>query len=480
MFKIRDFKLFRSIFLTSKIAENPKKAKVVGLRIALQMIGVIGLLLSIKALVWHEFVTPYSYALVSGWLIYILSALSFRAGKINLSGWLAALSIWLTFTLVLVFAGEIDNFGFYSYFVVIFLVGMFLYDIQVMVMVGLTVVSVLGYLGSAKFTALPKAVVAEPQISTAIQHTFFLVLSAIIARGIGRELDRVFDHSENLSQQFQAIFDQSADAIFLTDLNFNILEMNPQAAKLVGEAPKEVIGKNLMDYVPPDSKNQVDELAYDTLATGKISKIKMSFLNRDGVRLHIQISTHLIYNDDDTLDHIQIILRDITERKLVEERIQRLALQDHLTKVDNRLSLNYRLNSLIAKMHREGGRFALVYFDLDNFKSVNDRYGHFIGDQLLIAFTKRLHGATREEDFLARMGGDEFVLLLENPLAEFDLEKTLARIASTLAQPFKIGEHLIFLETSYGVSCYPEDGDEFETLLQAADSAMYSNKRAVG
>lgn len=479
MFYFRDLNIIRNIFLTSEVARNPNKTKVVGLRIALQMIGVLGLLFCLKALAWNEFITSYAYPLVSGWLIYIFSVLSFRAGKLNLSGWLMVLSIWITLILVLIFAREIDSFVFFGYFVLIFLVGMFLYDIQVASMIGLIVLTILGNFWWTKFSVLPPDFAGEPRISRTIIHTGVLVLAAIIARGIGRELDEVFDHSENLSQQFQAIFDQSADAIFLTDLDFNILELNPRATELVGQPLKEVNEKNLLSFVPPEDKKQVDELASDTLVKGKISKIKMAFETQDGSLTHIQISANLIYHNDENPDHIQIILRDITERKLIEERIQRLALQDHLTKVDNRLSLNYRLNSLIAKMHRDGGRFALVYFDLDNFKAVNDRYGHFIGDQLLIAFTKRLHGATREEDFLARMGGDEFVLILENYLSEHDLEMALTRIASALSQPFKIGEHLIYLEASYGVSCYPEDGDDFEVLLKIADSAMYTNKRAV-
>lgn len=478
LFHFRVPKIIRNIFLTSEFARNPGKTKVVGLRITLQMVGVLGLLFCLKVLAWNDFVTTYSYALISGWSMYILSVLSFRAGKTNFSGWLLVFAIWVTFVLVLIFAGEIDSFVFYGYFVMIFLIGMFLYDIQLTVLIALIAGSVLGHFVVSNFSVLPSAVEAGSRTSMTLLHTVILALAAIISKGIGRELDRIFDHSENLSQQFQAIFDQSADSIFLTDVDFIIQKLNPRAAELVDQPPEEVIGKNIYHYVPPDAKKQVEELAHDTLENGKISKIKMSFLNREGDRLHIQISTNMIYHDDETPDHIQIILRDITERKLVEDRIQRLALQDHLTKVDNRLSLQYRLSSLIAKMYRDGGRFALVYFDLNNFKAVNDRYGHYIGDQMLIAFTRRLHGATREEDFLARMGGDEFVLILENYQSEDELEITLARIASIMAEPFKIGDHLIYLETSYGISCYPEDGDDFEALLKCADSAMYLNKRA--
>lgn len=477
MFHIQDLDILRTIFLTSEIARNPDKTKVVGIRIALQVMGVIGLLLCLKTVICNEFTASYSLPLYSGLLMYFSAVVLFRKGKLKLSSWMVVLIIWITLTLILVLSGEIDSFVFYANFLLIFIVGIFLYDIQVLFLIALIIVSVSLYFWIEEFPVLFPALIVKFQNSITILHTLFLILAAIIARGIGRALDRVFDRSERMSQQLQAIFYQSADAIFLTDLNFTILEMNPRAAELVEQAPEEVIGKNLKDYIPQEAKIEAEELANDTLVKGRISKIKMAFETQDGSLVHIQISANLIYQNDETPDHIQIILRDITERKLVEERIQRLALQDHLTKVDNRLSLNYRINSLIAKMSRDGGRFALVYFDLDNFKSVNDRYGHYIGDQLLIAFTKRLHGATRDEDFLARMGGDEFVLVLENFASDNDLETTLKRIAKTLAGPFKIGEHLIYLEASYGVSRYPEDGDDFEVLLKCADSAMYTNKR---
>jgi diguanylate cyclase (GGDEF)-like protein len=239
-----------------------------------------------------------------------------------------------------------------------------------------------------------------------------------------------------------------------------------------------LLGKRILDFTPKSIEAQVNEMVSDILVNGRLANIHMPFLTGEGTELFLQISANLIFIDGGKPDHVQIVLRDITERKLVEERIQRLALQDHLTKVDNRLSFTYRLNSLIAKMNRDGGHFALVYFDLDNFKAVNDRYGHYIGDKVLVAFTQRLHSSIRRNDFLARMGGDEFVLILENYLSEDELEIALHRIMDGLSDPFKIGEHLIHLQTSYGVSCYPVDGNNPEKLLQHADSAMYSYKRS--
>ena len=131
----------------------------------------------------------------------------------------------------------------------------------------------------------------------------------------------------------------------------------------------------------------------------------------------------------------------------------------------------------IAKMKRGNGQFALVYLDLDNFKTVNDKYGHSVGDKVLVAFTKRLLGAIRKTDFLARVGGDEFVLILENYTSQADLDITMGRIDQSLSEPFKIKTHLINLVASYGISHFPADGDDAEMLLKMADTAMYSSKK---
>ena len=310
-------------------------------------------------------------------------------------------TIWLCFAQYLFFYHEIDQFVLLGLFVIVFISGLFIDTLQTNVLIACTTLTVIIFFVIAKFSQPFEEVVDGNSLRVIFFQTFFLVLAALAGKVMAKELERTVDQSVKLTHKAHAIFEQSTDAIFITNLNFQITELNPQAVELLNIPQEEAIGKNLLDFVPPKSDRNVKELVNDILSEGGISKIEMVFKTKEGADQHIQISSNLVFGEQQQPDHIQVILRDITGRKQAENLVQRLAMQDHLTKVDNRLSLQYRLSSLVAKMNRVGEKFALVYLDLDNFKSVNDKYGHTIGDQLLIAFTKRLNGAIRKGDFLA-------------------------------------------------------------------------------
>jgi diguanylate cyclase (GGDEF)-like protein len=171
-----------------------------------------------------------------------------------------------------------------------------------------------------------------------------------------------------------------------------------------------------------------------------------------------------------------ISIIDETSQKLIEQQIQRLAFIDHLTKVENRLSFNYKITSLINTMSQNEGHFHLIYFDLDQFKSINDEYGHAVGDMVLVEFAKRLVNVTRGEDFIARVGGDEFIMLMENLPSEKHLEHALSRLRVALNLPYQVEDGPLTLSVSLGVSQFPTDGGDAETLLKKADDAMYEEK----
>ncbi|MGF6767817.1 diguanylate cyclase (GGDEF)-like protein [Paraburkholderia sp. GAS199] len=152
-----------------------------------------------------------------------------------------------------------------------------------------------------------------------------------------------------------------------------------------------------------------------------------------------------------------------------------LALHDTLTKLPNRLLLEDRLNRAIAGENREGGRFALMYLDLDGFKTVNDAYGHHIGDQLLVEVADRIRSNVRDQDTVARVGGDEFVLLVKitEPTDAANLSN---KLRSAVEEPFRINDRLLHISTSIGIAMYPGDGQNREDLLANADAAMYHAK----
>ena len=166
------------------------------------------------------------------------------------------------------------------------------------------------------------------------------------------------------------------------------------------------------------------------------------------------------------------------ERKRLYERLQRMARHDELTGLLNRAFLHDRIESALARARRSGGRFSLVFLDLDKFKQVNDNYGHTVGDRLLQEVARRLLQCVRETDSVARIGGDEFVLLLEDVEHLASVERVTAKLRQELGRGLCIDGHPLRIIPSIGLAHYPEDGDRLETLLKHADAAMYREKRA--
>ncbi|AMO37981.1 hypothetical protein AC731_014180 [Thauera humireducens] len=171
------------------------------------------------------------------------------------------------------------------------------------------------------------------------------------------------------------------------------------------------------------------------------------------------------------------IVNDITARKAAEDSIRHLAHHDPLTGLPNRVLLQDRLERALASAQRNGTSLAMLFIDLDGFKPVNDRYGHDTGDALLQAVAKRLRGTLRHSDTAARIGGDEFVVLLPVLAETQDAGLIAAKLRTAIASPFEIDGHRITISASIGLALYPRDGDTASELMRTADGAMYADKR---
>jgi len=170
------------------------------------------------------------------------------------------------------------------------------------------------------------------------------------------------------------------------------------------------------------------------------------------------------------------VSRDITERKQVEEQIEYQAYHDALTGLPNRRLFRDRLTVALAHARRMKHPLAVMFLDLDRFKVVNDTLGHSVGDELLKTVGSRLQASMREEDSIARMGGDEFTILLADLKSTDDSAKIAQKVLDTVAQPLRIDGTELFVTTSIGIALFPSDGDTAEALLANADHAMYRAK----
>jgi diguanylate cyclase (GGDEF)-like protein len=179
---------------------------------------------------------------------------------------------------------------------------------------------------------------------------------------------------------------------------------------------------------------------------------------------------------DGSIKAVTVISKDITERKQAEEELTYMVTHDPLTGLPNRMLFNDRLTLALAQARRHKMDLAVMLLDLDNFKNVNDGFGHNVGDQLLRAVGNRLTGLLRRGDTVARVGGDEFLVLLPEIIRITDAATVTHNILEAFRKPFTLDDHELQITTSIGVVIYPHDGDDADTLMKHADIAMYRAK----
>jgi len=206
--------------------------------------------------------------------------------------------------------------------------------------------------------------------------------------------------------------------------------------------------------------------------------LEYRFRHRDGRYVWMHDRGACIFDDEGRLTRIVGVLVDITPRKQAEQRIEHLASHDALTGLPNRTLLHDRVEQAIARARRVGGHVGLMFVDLDQFKLVNDSWGHLAGDALLLEVGRRLRATVREGDTVARLGGDEFVLLLPDLTRPGDATIVAAKLAETLAKPMVIEGREMRTSASIGIGLFPGDGADLDSLLQCADAAMYRAKEA--
>ena len=271
-------------------------------------------------------------------------------------------------------------------------------------------------------------------------------------------------------------FDYLFDAVVVTDLQGIVIDWNKGSEKLYGYSKKEIIGHpvNIL-HVPEDSESITSEVISAVQDHGKWSgEIRM--LHKDGHIGWIESMCIPIFDENKTMIGALGINRDITERKNEIERLEHLAHYDYLTKIPNRSLLFDRVEHLIARSERDKLTFALFYIDLDSFKSINDTKGHSYGDHVLVEVASRLKQSIRNSDTVARIGGDEFILVLENITDKSYIKIMLKTLSRTLKTDFIVENEKIDVCCSIGVATYPDDGKTMDELLSIADEAMYKIK----
>ncbi|MDP1681775.1 MAG: EAL domain-containing protein [Burkholderiales bacterium] len=275
-----------------------------------------------------------------------------------------------------------------------------------------------------------------------------------------------------------SVFEHTHEGIIITDSERRILEVNPAFTTLTGYASDEVIGKTpgLLRSDRHDDEFYVG-IQRALSETGHWNGEIWNRRKNGEVFAELE-NISAIRDANGQITHYVGIFTDITIQKQHEEQLSYIAHYDALTNLPNRILLADRLQLALAQTKRARDLMAICYLDLDGFKPINDTLGHEVGDRLLMEMARRLSESLRGGDTVARLGGDEFVLLLPGLTTVDECEKSLARLLRRVAEPYLINGHKVGVSASIGVTLYPFDDADADTLLRHADQSMYSAKQA--
>lgn len=299
----------------------------------------------------------------------------------------------------------------------------------------------------------------------------------LILRGTVQEITQQ-KRSENELKLSSRVFSETHDGIFITDDEMNIVDINPAFCDITGYSREELIGQNPRIL----SSGKQEQAFYDEmlLEVKKQDHWRGEVWNRkkDGDVYIESVTISVLKDDQNNVVNYVGIFTDITKSKKQQEQLNLMAHYDPLTKLPNRALFTDRFHQSIAHSKSTGNQLAICFLDLDDFKPVNDNYGHNIGDRLLVEVARRITDNIRVEDTVSRQGGDEFALLL-NDIESFEqCEQTLERLQDALAEPYIIDSYPHKISVSSGVTLYPYDSGDIDTLLRHADQAMYQAKLA--
>lgn len=313
-----------------------------------------------------------------------------------------------------------------------------------------------------------------------------VTVSFSVCPGYEESLSKVFVSLFDITQRKQdedqlrlaaSVFSTSQEGILISDANNRIIDVNPAFSRLTGYSREEALGRdpgflNAGRRDPGFFKQMWEEVNANGEWQGEI------WNRRKAGDIYPELLSIVAVKDDQgVLQHYVGAFSDISALKKHEADLDRIAHYDTLTSVANRRLLRDRLDQAIAHARRNYKSLAVCYLDLDGFKPINDRFGHESGDRMLIEVARRLEAMSRGDDTIARLGGDEFVLLWNDINGESDCARVLERVLNKIAEPMLLKDNTVSVSASIGVTLYPDDNVDADSLLRHADHAMYTAKQ---
>ncbi|BBD07739.1 sensor domain-containing diguanylate cyclase [Desulfovibrio ferrophilus] len=301
--------------------------------------------------------------------------------------------------------------------------------------------------------------------------------------GVGRDITerkKLELALQSAEERYRTIFENATEGIFTATPHGRYLNANAAMGRLFGFDSAEALMREVNDIGMELYENPQDRIVLmDRVRTEKsVAGFQASCLRRDGSKFWIELHVRGVFSGDNTLHFIEGVATDASERKASEHELRRKAATDSLTGLPNREQLRQTCRHMLAQAKRSGEQVGILFIDLDGFKEINDTYGHLAGDDLLVQVSDRLRWRLRQSDVAARLGGDEFAVLLWNVRGIKTVSTLGQTFVETLTGDYQCAGQACRISASIGASVYPDHGTSVDDLLEKADQAMYSVKKA--
>ena len=275
---------------------------------------------------------------------------------------------------------------------------------------------------------------------------------------------------------YRTLMDESIDAIIFLDKNKTVIEVNKAAEKLYGYKRSEFIGMNSHDLLAEEEVKNIE--MYFSKEMNETMSFEAIHKKKDGTKFQIEVSSNITSLAEPNM--VVNIIRDISDRKLMENNLEYMANYDFLTNIYNRAGLLVKFLSMIKWSKENNEKLAVLFFDIDKFKHINDTYGHAAGDLVLMEVAARINSIIEKEDILGRMGGDEFVVVKSCVKSNEDVVGFINEVFNAFSEPIEIDGKTIMINTSIGVAIFPDDAQDRYLLINFSDNAMYQAKKIIG
>ncbi|WP_330255262.1 sensor domain-containing diguanylate cyclase [Nocardia sp. NBC_00565] len=300
-------------------------------------------------------------------------------------------------------------------------------------------------------------------------HQMQLSPTATPEQSAGRAADR----------RFRIVFDNAAVAIAISDIEGRLVDANQRMADMFGVPVEALVGKSVHHFAHPDDVDEIGTLIFDKLVPAREGTVKLErrAVRDDGSIVWSAFSVTYVKGTGGDADYLLGVGEDVTERHRLQQELHWQARHDQLTSLPNRRHLLERIQAIVAAAAHDDDHLGLCFTDLDRFKEINDRYGHAVGDQVLVATATRLRDSLQGTDcMIARIGGDEFVVLVSPPTDDRRVTAVADTLLSALVEPIIVGERQLYVSASIGAVVARVADAPAEALLDAADRGLYHAK----